>query len=129
MVGLVNTALGFAIIFSLFNLVSLSYAASTLIGYVLGNICGYFLNRHFAFRDRSTFIESYWKYALVFLGSYGLSYYGGLAVVAMADPWIANLGITPLVVRNLPIVTGAVIYVVVNFLGNSYLTFTKRSAD
>jgi putative flippase GtrA len=69
-VGVANTALGYAVIFACMYLAGLSPELSNAAGYAVGLIASYFLNRHFTFRSiqrRSTEIV---RFALVFLTAY-----------------------------------------------------------
>ena len=51
-VGLINTAVGTAIMFGLYNLAGASYWASSAANYILTSILSFFLNKYFTFRNK-----------------------------------------------------------------------------
>ena len=63
MVGVLNTAVGFGVMFALYNLAGLhtwgdlGYWLSSAANYIVGSVVSYFLNKHFTFRNA----ERGWK--------------------------------------------------------------------
>ena len=49
-VGVINTLVGMAIMFGLYNLAHCSYWVSSAANYILTSILSYFLNKYFTFR-------------------------------------------------------------------------------
>ena len=58
LVGLVNTAVGYGVMFGLYNLAGLhtwgdtGYWLSSAANYIVGSVVSFFLNKHFTFRSR-----------------------------------------------------------------------------
>lgn len=52
LVGVVNTLVGMAIMFGLYNLAHCSYWVSSAANYILTSILSYFLNKYFTFQNR-----------------------------------------------------------------------------
>ena len=60
LVGVVNTLVGMAIMFGLYNLAHCSYWVSSAANYILTSILSYFLNKYFTFKNK----ERSWKQVL-----------------------------------------------------------------
>ena len=58
LVGVVNTLVGTAIMFGLYNLAGCSYWVSSAANYVIGSILSYVLNKKFTFRHRGQIAQS-----------------------------------------------------------------------
>lgn len=64
LVGLVNSALGFAVIAFLDVVVHLPPALANALGYLVGIAVSFFLTRGFVFRNRDAVAGRAWRYAL-----------------------------------------------------------------
>lgn len=53
LVGILNTVVGMGLQFLFFNLCGWNEWVSSLIGYILGSILSYFLNKYFTFKTRT----------------------------------------------------------------------------
>ena len=62
-VGCINTIVGTAIMFGLYNLASCSYWVSSAANYILTSILSFFLNKYFTFRNK----ERSWKQAVMYV--------------------------------------------------------------
>ena len=65
LVGIVNTLVGTAIMFGLYNLAGCSYWVSSAANYVIGSILSYVLNKKFTFQHQGQIAQS----ALRFTGN------------------------------------------------------------
>jgi len=126
-VGIVNTLVGFLIIFTCLNVFKLGYFVSTIIGYVSGNIIGYILNRYFTFNNREKIYRTYWKFLVVFVVSYILAYYSGIMLAEVLSSYFGFIQKNTTAYDNIAVLGGAFVYVIVNFLGNSVFTFKQQS--
>ncbi|MEJ5349110.1 MAG: GtrA family protein [Desulfosoma sp.] len=112
LVGVLNTVLGYGIIFGLMACSFNPYLSNAL-GYMIGISFSYVLNKRFSFRssapDRIAFP--------LFLASLGTAYLANLAVLFSLLKFLA---VNPYVAQ---IVAGGV-YTLVGFLGSRYLAFT-----
>ena len=70
LVGIVNTLVGTAIMFGLYNLAGCSYWVSSAANYVIGSILSYVLNKKFTFQHRGRIAQS----ALRFTGNIAVCY-------------------------------------------------------
>ncbi len=112
LVGLFNTALGFAIIFTCMYLLKMSPVASNITGYLCGLVVSYFLNKFFTFRSTARSRAEMLRFLVVFAAAY-----------------LANFGMLLLCIDVLrlhaavsQVVAGAV-YVGASFILNKYYVF------
>lgn len=114
LVGVLNTIVGLSSIYLLLHLFGLAYWPATFFGNAIGAACSYTLNKRFTFRASVPFGRSVWKFALVTLVCYLLSYWLGelLTVTLPAER-----------AENVAVVLGSAFYTVLNYLGHRYFTF------
>lgn len=70
LVGFTNTALGYAVIFCCMYLVRLSPELSNVVGYIIGLVASYFLNRNYTFRSIQRRRSELIRFVVVFLIAY-----------------------------------------------------------
>ncbi len=112
LVGVVNTALGYSVIFGCLYLAGMSPEFSNIIGYLIGLVASYFLHRNYTFRSKRQRKTEFFNFMVVFLIAY-----------------IANLATLIILVRALEahaglsqIIAGAV-YVATSYLLNKNYVF------
>lgn len=125
LVGVSNTVVGYAVIFFCLNVLEWGYLMSTLLGYVIGFINGFWLNRKYTFQNRERIGQTIWKYLLCFAVSYAASYFAGLAMAdQLADrvnpvsEWLSR--------DNVAVIAGAIVFTLTNYVGNKYFTFARN---
>jgi putative flippase GtrA len=64
LVGILNTVVGMGLQFLFFNLCGWNEWVSSLIGYILGSILSYFLNKYFTFKNKDKGWKPIVKFAL-----------------------------------------------------------------
>ncbi|GAA3402243.1 GtrA family protein [Paenibacillus hodogayensis] len=126
LVGVFNTLVGLSVIALLLHVAGIGYWASTFIGNTVGALVSYTLNKTFTFRSKAKVAGSLWKFVLVTLVCYGLSYgiglYGGQWLAA-ALPWFPDKR-----VHDAATLFGTGLYTVTNYLGHKYFSFRKAPA-
>lgn len=116
-VGVLNTLIGYGIIFFLMLIVGLSPILSNFLGYAAGLLLSYVLHRDFTFRVNQGRSFAFMRFTLVIMIAY-LSNLGVLtALISLFD-------VHPVASQ---IVSGAV-YVLVSFLLNKYCVFDGTNA-
>jgi len=70
LVGVANTALGYAVIFACMYLAGLSPELSNAVGYLVALVVSYFLHRHFTFRSARRRNTEFVRFVIVFLIAY-----------------------------------------------------------
>jgi len=117
-VGVVNTALGYAVIFACMYLAGLGAVTSNVIGYAVGLIVSYLLNRSFTFRSAAPPRREIIRFVAIFLLAY-----------------LANLAALVLLIRHAGMHEGAaqviagVVYFALSFVLNKYYVFAGRQAS
>ena len=112
LVGIVNTLVGTAIMFGLYNLAGCSYWVSSAANYVIGSILSYVLNKKFTFRHRGRIAQS----ALRFTGNIA-------AVRAILT------GATQQVQENIAMLAGMILFTGFNYLGQRYFVFGEKNEE
>lgn len=112
LVGLVNTFLGYAVIFGCMYLGKLSPELSNIVGYTVGLFISYFLNRYFTFRCAQSCGLQFVRFALVFL----VAYFANFATLVVFVRFFAiNSGFSQII--------AGIMYVVTAYLLNKNYVF------
>ena len=121
LVGVGNTLLSAVIMFLLEDL---GYWPSTAIAYVAGAVMSFFLNRSFTFQSEEAMGRSAVKFALNVAVCYVLAY-------SIAQPLGAKvlgaMGFTGVWLERLTKVGGMGLYTILNYFGQRFFAFQKRS--
>ena len=120
-VGIVNTLVGSAIMFGLYNLAHCSYWFSSAVNYCLVSILSFFLNKYYTFRQRTRSPKQALRFALNIAVCYGLGF--GLAKPAML--WLLS-GMSESVRDNLAMLVGMVLFTGFNYLGQRFFAFRSE---
>lgn len=117
-VGVVNTLVGTAIMFGLYNLAGASYWVSSAANYVLASILSYVLNKKFTFRHEGEVVQSGIRFAVNITVCYLLAY-------GIAKPCAAALlaGCSRSVQENTAMFIGMCIFVILNYFGQKLFVF------
>lgn len=120
LVGMINTLVGTAVMFSFYNVLCFSYWVSSAANYIVGSILSYFLNKYYTFENR----ERNWKIIMRFIINISVCY---LLAYGIAKPLTARLlSSMPLKVQeNGAMLVGMGLFVVLNYTGQRYFAFRK----
>ncbi len=111
--GIINTIIGFSIIFSLMFF-GLTPVISNLIGYAIGSLISFYLNRRYTFNKRhSTFLQVI-QFFLVLFFSYLLNLLTLFLLLDLINPYIAQL-------------FSAIIYTLSSFLLMKLFVFKEKN--
>ena len=131
LVGLVNTLVGYGVMFGLYNLAGLhawgdaGYWISSAANYVVGSVVSFFLNKHFTFRSRERGAGVVVRFILNISVCWVLAY--GLAKPAVE--WaLAGTGLSGRLQGNLTMLAGSCLFVGLNYFGQRFFTF-KQAGD
>lgn len=118
LVGTINTLVGTAIMFGLYNLAHCTYWVSSGVNYILTSILSFFLNKYFTFgsREKSAgeVVRSAVNIAVCYLLAYGIAKPLCVAVLAGASPAIRD---------NVSMLFGMCLFTVFNYLGQRFFAF------
>ena len=129
LVGLVNTAVGYGVMFGLYNLTPLNTWGSrgqwiaSAANYLVGSVVSFFLNKHFTFRNTEKGARVVGRFILNITVCYLLAY--GLAKPFVT--WLlAGSGLSQQVQGNLTMLGGSGLFVVLNYLGQRFFAFRQK---
>lgn len=120
-VGVLNTLLGAAIMYGLYNLAGWSYWPATLANYIPTSILSFLLNRRFTFHDRETGWRPAVRFAVNIAVCYALAY-------GVAKPLTALLfaAAGEKVQGNLSMLAGMGLFTLLNYFGQKFFAFQHR---
>ena len=121
LVGVINTLVGSAIMFGLYNLAGAGYWFSSATNYILTSILSFFLNKYFTFRNRERSFRQVIRFAVNIAVCYGLAY--GLAEPAVR--WLlAGQSVT--LRENVAMLAGMCLFTGFNYLGQRFFAFGEK---
>lgn len=123
-VGILNTLLGMAIMFGLYNLAGASYWVSSAANYILVSIFSFIVNKRFTFRHEGILAASGLRFAV----NIGVCY---LLAYGAAKPLAAFLlGNASRAVReNAAMLVGMCIFTAANYIGQRWFVFGKAREE
>ena len=124
LVGVVNTLVGSAIMFGLYNLAGVPYWPASATNYILTSILSYFLNKYFTFKNTETGWKPILRFAANIAVCYGLAY--GIAEPLMR--WALS-GAATQVQDNVAMFTGMVLFTGFNYLGQRLFAFREKDGN
>ena len=115
-VGVLNTLVGFAIIFGLMRFGGVQYLLANATGYASGMVLSFTLNRSWTFAHKGPILHSALQWTLVI----AVAYAANISVVFAAHEYFGEL--TAIFHRRL----GVLAYTGLSFLGGRYFAFSPR---
>lgn len=134
-VGVINTIVGLSISFISLNIFQVNYWVSTFSGNGVGAVVSYFLNRKFTFKSNTAVRKTFWKFIIVILLCYFISYWTSSFIVKSFIQ-IGQFSLSNQILDNISTLFGAGLYTISNYLGqkiivfsNSYTRNSEKSID
>ena len=117
-VGVINTLVGTAIMFGLYNLAGAGYWFSSAANYILTSILSFFLNKYFTFRSRGFSLQQVLRFAINIAVCYLLAY-------GIAKPLTFHLlaGAGKSIQENAAMLAGMCLFTGFNYLGQRFFAF------
>jgi len=109
LVGIVNTIVGFSIIF-LLMFIGVGATASNAIGYAIGSILSFYLNSRYTFKSTQTNKSQMVKFFAILGVSYILNFITLQYLLGFSNPYIAQIG-------------SAIVYTVSSFIMVKFIVF------
>jgi len=120
LVGIINTVVGSAIMFSLYNLAHFNYWVSSACNYIFGSILSFFLNKYFTFAVKEWSLFMVLAFILNIAVCYFIAY--GLAKPLMNYCLYAK----PQNIReNAAMFAGMCLFTGLNYLGQRFVVFGR----
>ena len=111
-VGVINTVVGTAVMFIMYNVFHQSYWISSASNYVVGSILSYFLNKYFTFESKKKSLSQVLKFVL----NISLCYLVAYGIAKPAVTWMLQ-GQQGALRDNLAMVVGMVLFTLLNYMG------------
>ena len=124
MVGLVNTMVGLSVMYLLLHGLGLTYCVSTFFGNSVGACVSFFLNRRFTFRSDVSVVTGLFRFIVVILICYFISYSLGKNLVQLLlnnNDTFTSKGKT-----DLAVLISTFLYTMLNYLSQKLFVFHKR---
>lgn len=121
LVGVLNTLVGAAIMFLLYNLAGCTYWVSSAAIYLIGSVLSYFLNKSFTFQNKGHSWKIVTKFVLNILVCYLLAY-------GIAKPLALQLlaGQSRKIQENAAMMVGLVLFTLFNYVGQRFFVFKSE---
>lgn len=119
-VGCINTIVGWAVMFSLYNLLHVNYWISSAANYIVGSICSFFLNKYFTFTSKGFSKTEIIK----FIVCIGFCYLIGYGVARPFARWIFSTA-SQTVQDNVAMIFGSIVFTILNYLGQKFFVFSS----
>ena len=131
LVGILNTVVGNGLMFIFYNFTPIKdhdsvfsgggYWVSSALGYIIGSIVSYILNKHFTFQNKEKGIKPILKFSLNIAVCYFLAY-------GLAKPftlWILS-GQSKTIQSNIAMLVGMCLFVAFNYIGQRFFAFKEK---
>jgi putative flippase GtrA len=123
LVGIVNTIVGWVLMFGLYNLAGFSYWMASGTSYIIGTIQNFLLNKYITFRIK------HWsaKMVVAFILTIAVSYFIAFGI---AKPIVNILfeSYGEKVRGNIALLAGEGVFLVLNYTGQRFFAFRKKAA-
>ena len=120
-VGVINTLVGTAIMFGLYNLAHCSYWVSSAANYILTSILSFFLNKYFTFGSKEKSAAEVLRFAVniavCYLLAYGIAKPLCLAALAGASAAVRD---------NVSMFVGMCLFTGFNYIGQRFFAFKQK---
>jgi putative flippase GtrA len=124
LVGLINTLVGTAVMFTLYNIAGCGYWLASASNYFFTSILSFFLNKYFTFRAKSWSAFMVLAFAVTIIASYGLAY-------GIAKPVTYRIlsSHSQKIQGNVSLLAGMCLFTGINYLGQRFVVFRKKSTQ
>ena len=123
LVGLINTAVGAAIMFIFYNCFNLSYWLSSASNYIVGSILSYFMNKYYTFKYKERNWGVVLRFALTIAVCYGVAY--GIAK-RLIRSMLGAINVS--ILENGAMLVGLCLFATLNYFGQRFFVFRKIDA-
>lgn len=130
LVGILNTVVGTGLQFLFFNLFGWNEWISSLIGYILGSILSYFLNKYFTFKNS----EKGWKPVARFALNIAICYTLAYTIAIPLTKWICTANSLTMFgwsvetfAGNCSMIVGSCLFVAFNYIGQRFFAFKEKN--
>jgi putative flippase GtrA len=126
LVGVINTIIGYSIMFVMHNVMHKSYWLSSGFGYYISAAIGFLLNKRFTFTVKRWSVFMIVSFIVVIVVSYYLPYWAAEYAV---NTFIENNEGNIYLRGNIALVAGTCMASAVSYLGQRFIVFRKKEED
>ena len=127
-VGLLNTIIGLALMFFLYNIIGLGYWGATAPAYIAGSVFSYFMNRSYTFSYKKRDKMSILRFAAVQIAAYIIAYFIAKPLVVYIFTRFNDLvDLDMNIIEQIAIVIGMCFFIVLGYTGQRFFVFKKNS--
>lgn len=123
-VGAINTLVGTAIMFGMYNIIGADYWVSSITNYVLTSILSFFLNKYFTFQNKTKSFSQILKFIINIVVCYGLAY--GIAKPLMKYVLSAQ---SKNIRDNVAMLIGMCLFTGLNYIGQRFFAFSSKRKE
>jgi putative flippase GtrA len=124
LVGVVNAIVGLSAMYFFLHGLSFSYWTSTFLGNIIGACVSYILNRSFTFKSKTAVGKSMFRFTIVILVCYFISYLLGERLAHYLFSHLSFLETK--YAKDAAVLIGTGIYTITNYLGQRLFVFPKK---
>lgn len=121
LIGLLNTVVGAAIMFTFFNVFDFSYWISSASNYFLTSILSFFLNKYFTFSNKEMSFRQVLKFIINVLACYFIAYGVAKRLALMIFEFAGEK-----LQSNIAMMVGMVLFTALNYIGQRFFCFRKE---
>ncbi|MDD7275240.1 MAG: GtrA family protein [Treponema sp.] len=120
-VGVINTIVGYGVMFGTYNLLGWDYWLASAANYVVGSLCSFFLNKYFTFQSKKFSAGEVMRFVFCILLCYLIGY-------GVARPCVRLVfqSASATLQDNLAMLGGSGVFTVLNFFGQKLFVFQKK---
>jgi len=119
--GIINTVVGAAIMFVMYNFFGFGYWVSSAVNYIGGGIVSFFINKHWTFNVRKWSLYIVISFIAVNVISYFFAYKIAITVI-----YCVFSGYSVKAQDNIAMAAGMCIFSGLNYLGQRFIVFSKK---
>ena len=124
LVGIVNTLVGTAIMYGLYNIAHMDYWISSAANYILTSILSFFLNKYFTFKNKTNTWQQVLRFVInivvCYILAYGIAQPVTRALFASASQSLRD---------NISMFVGMCLFTGLNYIGQRFFAFKQPSDD
>ena len=140
MVGVMNTLMGWGIMFVLYNLIHMNYWVSSGISYFIGSVFSYHANSKLTFKVENKDKGLPWRFAINIIVCYLIAFsvaqpsvkyilsFRSAASVVNRVAEMLSMGPVA-IVDNIAIMFGTGFFIILNFFGQKFFVFRRREKN
>lgn len=125
-IGVGNAFLTLLLVYGMYDLIHLGYWFSSAIAFTICSIISYILNKKYTFRNENNTFLTAIKFTIVIVVSYMTAYLIALPIAKECFS-VINVNISKTGVERIALLAGQVIFTAINYLGQRYFAFRKKT--